>query len=52
MRVMSPIWSGLAFVLVADLVALVAEALPHLHEELARVDELHLALALASPCGW
>ena len=29
----------------ADLLALLAEALAHLHEELARVDELHLARA-------
>ena len=45
MRVTSPIWSGSPVGRVADLVALVAEALPHLDVELARVDELHLAAA-------
>ncbi|MEJ7697658.1 MAG: hypothetical protein WKF78_13820 [Candidatus Limnocylindrales bacterium] len=29
-----------------DLLALLAEALAHLHEQLARVDKLHLAAAL------
>ena len=36
---------GLVLVLVAELVALVAEALLHLDEELTRIDQLDLAFA-------
>ena len=46
------VWLALVVVRVADLVALVAQALLHLDEELAGVDELDLALArLFLPVG-
>ena len=35
-----------------DLLALVAEALAHLHEEVAGVDELDLAPCARASCGW
>ena len=37
---------------VADLLALLAEALAHLGEQLAGIDELDLAAALGRACGW